>query len=89
MKWILNEACDRIAAWHPKYAGRFVPMPTVSVNVSAKQFVSPQFVDQVERAIKRTGIDPSFLALELTETTLMEDAEKGRNVLGRSPGARC
>ena len=80
-EWILNEACDRIAAWHPKYAGRFVPMPTVSVNVSAKQFVSPQFVDQVERAIKRTGIDPSFLALELTETTLMEDAEKGRNVL--------
>ena len=80
-EWILNEACDRIAAWHPQYAGRFVPMPTVSVNVSAKQFVSPQFVDHVDRAIARTGIDPSFLALELTETTLMEDAEKGRVVL--------
>ena len=56
-------------------------MPTVSVNVSAKQFVSPQFVDHVDRAIARAGIDPAFLALELTETTLMEDAEKGRVAL--------
>ncbi|GAC1493158.1 MAG: hypothetical protein NVS2B8_10920 [Vulcanimicrobiaceae bacterium] len=80
-EWILDEAVARLAAWHAQYAGTLVPMPTLSVNVSAKQFVSSQFVEQVDRAIARHAIDPRYLALELTETTLMENVDKARSVL--------
>ena len=47
----------------------------MSVNVSASQFVQPNFVANVEKALKKTGANPRLLKLELTESMLVHDIE--------------
>ena len=49
--------------------------PYVSVNLSPSQLVDPQLVDLVERALRRSGIDPSRLMLEITERAVLTDME--------------
>lgn len=70
--WVLETACAQIAAWaqRPETASF-----SVAVNVSVRQFRNPEFVDQVMRVIKRTGIPPQRLKLELTESLLASDIE--------------
>ena len=70
--WVLETACEQIAAWakRPETAAF-----SVAVNVSVRQFRNPEFVDQVMRVIKRTGIPPQRLKLELTESLLASDIE--------------
>lgn len=81
-EWLLNEACQRLATWHAQVTtSGGVALPTLSVNVSAKQFVSSHFIEQVDRAIANSGVSPASLALELTETTLMENVERAQTVL--------
>ncbi len=67
--WVLNTACQQIAAW--RRAG-IDPVP-VSVNLSSHQFRTRKLVQTVDRALKDSGIEPSLLELELTESTLMSD----------------
>ena len=68
--WVLREACGQAARWHE--AGH--PM-TMAVNVSALQLDTDDFVDHVEGALRSSGFDPGSLTLEITETTLMRNAE--------------
>lgn len=63
-RWVLEEACFRSKSWQDM---GYPPIP-VSVNVSAVQFKHPQFIEMVERALEKTGLDPSLLELEVTET---------------------
>jgi diguanylate cyclase (GGDEF)-like protein/PAS domain S-box-containing protein len=68
--WVLETACAQIAAW----AGRpDTEHLVVAVNVSARQFRHPEFVDLVMATIGRTGIRPDRLKLELTESLLATD----------------
>ncbi|MGB9186121.1 MAG: EAL domain-containing protein [Solirubrobacteraceae bacterium] len=76
--WVLDEACEQMRRWresHPAQLG-----VRVSVNVSARQ-LSPELVDTVAAALKRHGVDPGQLALEITETLLIEHTESAREVL--------
>jgi diguanylate cyclase (GGDEF)-like protein len=66
--WVLEEACRQAAAW--KAAGRDIG---VSVNVSAHQLGRDGFASDVRRALLESGIEPSSLTLEVTETTIMSD----------------
>lgn len=68
--WVMETACTQLAAWatHPRLA----PL-TLAVNVSARQFADPRFVDNVESLLARTGADPKRLKLELTESMLVSD----------------
>ena len=68
--WVLETACVQLAVWarRPETAGL-----TLAVNVSARQFRHPGFVDQVQAALARQGTDPYRLKLELTESLLLED----------------
>ncbi len=70
--WVLETACAQIAEWakRPETASF-----SVAVNVSVRQFRNPEFVDQVMRVIKRTGIPPQRLKLELTESLLASDID--------------
>jgi diguanylate cyclase (GGDEF)-like protein len=68
-RWVLEEACRQAAAWHA--AGHPIG---ISVNVSARQLDRDDLIDHVRRALARSGLEPSALTLELTETTLMRDA---------------
>jgi EAL domain-containing protein (putative c-di-GMP-specific phosphodiesterase class I) len=63
---VLNQACAQCAAWHRK--GHSLG---VSVNVSARQFERPEFVDEVRAALAENALDATWLTLEITETALM------------------
>lgn len=64
-EWVLNKACATAATWPSDV--------TVAVNVSAVQFRMPQFVDMVAAALAATGLPPSRLELEVTETIMLQD----------------
>lgn len=70
---ILHSACRQVVAWKKKMpAGS--PL-SVAVNLSGKHFGHPALVEQITTVINETGIDPSSLKLELTESAVMESAE--------------
>ena len=78
-EWVLRTACAQVQAW---IARGLAPLP-VAVNISARQLQQPDFVQFVERALKETGLPAHLLELEITESTLMEDAEATLALLRR------
>ncbi|MEN3294246.1 MAG: hypothetical protein V7642_3499 [Burkholderiales bacterium] len=70
--WVLETACIQLALWAGNPETSHL---TVAVNVSARQFRSPQFVDQVAAILERTGANPEHLKLELTESLLVQNVE--------------
>jgi diguanylate cyclase (GGDEF)-like protein len=80
-RWVLREACRQMQAW---LAGLPEDSPLVmSVNLSARQFAQPDVVEQVDQTLRETGLDPSRLKLEVTESAAMRDAEAAIAVLIR------
>ena len=69
--WVLDEACDHAARWAELWPERRL---RVAVNVSSRQLLTGEFLDAVKRALDRTSLDPTLLTLELTESTLIDDA---------------
>lgn len=71
-RWALQTACTQLVAWtrHPETARL-----GMAVNVSARQFHHPDFVEEVLTVLRYTGADPKKLKLELTEGLLIEDME--------------
>ncbi len=67
-RWLLEEACNRGAAWN--VMGRRVG---VSVKVTANQLNREGFIIDVRRALQQSGLEPSLLTLEIAETTVMRD----------------
>ena len=70
---ILREACRQAAAMQQE-CPRDPPL-SISVNVSAFQLQRPEFVEEVRGVLRETGIAPSSLILELTESVMMRDSE--------------
>ena len=68
--WVLHEACRQTKIWHNM--GLSNP-PSISVNISSNQLKNHTFLDLVDRVIEQTGIDSSYLKLELTESVLIEN----------------
>ena len=71
-EWVLENACTQIAAW--ALHSHAAPI-SIAVNISARQFRQPDFVEQVLAVLKRTGANPQHLDLELTESMLLENVE--------------
>lgn len=78
-EWVLRTTCRKMKEW--REAG--LPPFLVSVNVSGRQFCQAGFTDTVFSIVRESGIDPSYLALEMTETSLMVDAEATVKALER------
>jgi diguanylate cyclase (GGDEF)-like protein/PAS domain S-box-containing protein len=76
--WVLGEACRQLGAWQRDTA---IPPFKLRVNLSARQVAQPDLVPIVVHAIEQGGVDPSSVCLEITETTLMADAEVTLEVL--------
>jgi diguanylate cyclase (GGDEF)-like protein/PAS domain S-box-containing protein len=76
--WVLREACRQVCAWQDS---GLLAVP-VSVNISAVEFRHKNFLEGVALILKETGMLPSFLELELTESILMHDAKSSESVLG-------
>jgi len=81
--WVLKEACRQVASWSSIRLGTGEQNErlNISVNVSAVQLADPGFPHQVAECIDVTGIDPDRLWLEITESTLMRDADEAVVVL--------
>ena len=71
--WVLNTACAMLRSWADDPSRRDLYL---AVNVSARQFRQPDFVDQVSAAIARHGANPRRLKLELTESLLLDKVEE-------------
>lgn len=76
-QWIIVEACRQLQRWQD--AG--LDVVPVAVNVSAVEFRHKNFLAGVASALKKTGLEPALLELELTESVLMSDAESSVEVL--------
>lgn len=70
--WVIEQTCLQIAAW--RKVG--LAPPRIAVNVSAIQFASPDFVDQVRAILARTGVSGDALEFEITESTILRDVNE-------------
>jgi diguanylate cyclase (GGDEF)-like protein/PAS domain S-box-containing protein len=80
-RWVLEEACTTLRALqeaHPRQ-----PPLYVSVNLSGRELLQPDLVEQVEGILGRTGLDPRALRLEITETVLVENEAEAHRSLTR------
>jgi diguanylate cyclase (GGDEF)-like protein/PAS domain S-box-containing protein len=86
-QWVLHTACRQLVAWSAQPATSKL---SLAVNVSARQFRQPDFVDQVQAVLDETGADPQRLKLELTESVLISDVEDAIRKMGalRERGVR-
>jgi diguanylate cyclase (GGDEF)-like protein/PAS domain S-box-containing protein len=76
-EWVLHRVCRQLHDWTGRVGGR------ISVNVSARQFRQPELVEAIRRSVSEVGIRPELLAIELTESALIDDPEKAAVTLGR------
>jgi diguanylate cyclase (GGDEF)-like protein/PAS domain S-box-containing protein len=72
-RWVLEEACAQVNAWHQVLDE--APLPYVSVNVSIRQLVEETFPASVAEILSATGLRPQSLVLEITEGLLADDHE--------------
>ncbi|MFZ2308883.1 MAG: EAL domain-containing protein [Rhodoferax sp.] len=70
--WVLGTACAQLVAWSRQPG---LDALTLAVNVSVHQFRQPDFVQQVQSVMERTGVQARLLKLELTESSLVHDMD--------------
>ncbi len=80
-EWVLREACRQTLEWQTRLA--MDPPLTISVNLSARQFSESDFIPQIARILKETGLDAGNLKLEITESVIVDDAGSTRDKLSR------
>lgn len=68
-QWVLEAACRQARAWQEQG----LPPLRMAVNISARQFSNPDFIDVVDKVLEQTGLDPEWLELEITESAMMEN----------------
>ncbi|TAN67808.1 MAG: EAL domain-containing protein [Methylobacter sp.] len=71
-RWVLEAACAQLKAWKNQPSARNL---SIAVNVSAKQFYQPGFVDDVHEIMKQYAIEPMQLKLELTESMVLKEMD--------------
>jgi diguanylate cyclase (GGDEF)-like protein/PAS domain S-box-containing protein len=77
-EWALRQACNAAAAWN---------IPTVAVNASPSQILQPEFASRVLKVLAETGLSPTRLEIEITESTLLESSGTSSKVLKTLRGA--
>ena len=80
--WVLERSCRSAVEWQKK---NFPPV-RVAVNISARQFQSPELVGRVREILAQTGLRPDLLELEITESSTMEDVERTVRILEQLKG---
>ncbi|MGH8809509.1 MAG: putative bifunctional diguanylate cyclase/phosphodiesterase, partial [Noviherbaspirillum sp.] len=78
-EWVLKEACRQAVAWHEQGLTDIV----VAVNLSSMQFKRGDLEQTVMHALSESGLDPTYLELELTESILIQDSEHVLTTLQR------
>ncbi|MED3879951.1 putative bifunctional diguanylate cyclase/phosphodiesterase [Priestia megaterium] len=77
-KWVLEEACKQMKAWTELNS----KASKIGVNVSPIQLKSSRFVAEMEQILQKTGLEPHFLELEITES-IIQNSQESKKVLNR------
>ncbi len=78
---LLRRGCRQLAEWHRTIPG--AANLRMTVNLSRRQLVDPEFGGRVAEVIRETGVDATKLGLEITESSVLHDVEGAIAVLGR------
>ncbi|MDO9068938.1 MAG: EAL domain-containing protein [Deltaproteobacteria bacterium] len=76
-EWVLRTACQQNKAWQDEG----LPAVRIAVNISARQFSQYHLDEVVASTLLETGLEPEWLELEITESTIMKDAERNTAIL--------
>ena len=77
--WVLEQACRQLVQWQ-----RAQPSMSVAVNISVRQMLAPDIAGSIEDVLRRTGVRPADLCLEMTESVLMDDVDYFGRTLARA-----
>ena len=77
--WVLQSACHQLSIWQ-HYPVTPEPL-TMSVNLSARLFLQPNLIEQIDRIIYENKINPAYLELEITESVIMENTNAIKIIL--------
>ncbi len=75
--WVMEESIRQCAEWHKKYDAPII----MSINVSAIQYMKPDFVEHLISVIEKYGVEPKYIELEVTESVLIADFDSVANKL--------
>ena len=78
-EWVLREGCRQAREWHDRGLGR----KRMAINLSARQFSDRGFLDMMTRVLAETGLDPTLLELEITESQVMRQTDGMVSLLTR------
>jgi diguanylate cyclase (GGDEF)-like protein/PAS domain S-box-containing protein len=71
-RWVMRHAAIQAAMWQTRYQQARL---TMSINLSSRELASEKIVQEIERAIAESGIDPTTVVIEMTERVLMSDTD--------------
>lgn len=78
-RWVMVEACRQTRKWMDEH-GYALP---VAINLSVRQFADPYLADDIASALEESGLEASMLAIEVTESMIMDDVDRAVGVLRR------
>ena len=76
--WVAKEVCRQIYIWKE---AKIINFEYISININARQLNEVNFVEQLDSCIKKGGINPSLIKIELTETTLLDNFNKTNSII--------
>ena len=82
--WIFREACRQLGTWQRQYPRN--PPLKMSMNISGKQFSQPDLATKLEAILQEAGIAADTIALEITESMIMENIDNAVETMGRLRG---
>ena len=80
-QWVLWKACKQIAAWNK--SKKKEDQLEISINLSSRQFSDPTLVEGIVENIEESGFDAEFLKIEITESALMQNAQRSVSMLNQ------
>ena len=86
--WVAKEVCKQLAIWQVQ---ELINFEYISININARQLNEVHFTSQLDSCIKKGGIPPSLLKLELTETTLLDNYSSTQEIIKnlKEKGIEC
>jgi len=80
-QWVLRQACLQIHEWQEQFP-QYPPLQ-IAVNLSSKQFVTSNLIEQIRQVLKETSVEPHSLKLEITESVVMENFDMAIEMLNQ------
>ena len=80
-QWVLRKACEQIADWNKDKSKE--EQLEISINLSGRQFSDPNLVGGIFENIEKSGFNAEFLKIEITESALMENAQRSVSMLNQ------